>query len=413
MFENQKFPIKWVVTGVVSVLAIIMFLFVNPFAWNDAGERTVVQQMSGKQFVQFESGVYYAGLFAKKTSWPNQISVSYSKQEANLELEDNGIEIGKIGVRFGGDATTADVSGIAQYILPNDEKDMILIHNTHRTPQSLVTKRLSPYTKECLQSAAQLMSSEMHYSGGRAQMSQDYIDQLKSGTFILQTKEYVEYDSLEKAKKRIYQTVVQTDKNGQVKRKVSSIKEYGITVADASITDVDYEKRVDDMLAKKIDASTAASVSKQRLMTAQQQALTAEAEGKKKLVEIEYTQKQEQTKQVVAAQTKVELAKQDLEQQRIAKMAATEEASKVKILADAEAYKKRAVIQANGALEQKLDAWVKVNKEYAAAMSNSNWVPTTVMGGNGSSHNTEAASLIQLMMAKTAKEINLDMKTSK
>jgi ribosome modulation factor len=35
------------------------------------------------------------------------------------------------------------------------------------------------------------------------------------------------------------------------------------------------------------------------------------------LVEIEYQQKQEQTKQVVAAQTKVEVAKQDMEQQRI------------------------------------------------------------------------------------------------
>ena len=49
------------------------------------------------------------------------------------------------------------------------------------------------------------------------------------------------------------------------------------------------------MLKKKIDAATMASVSKQRLMTAEQQKLTAKAEGERKLTEIEYVQKQEQT----------------------------------------------------------------------------------------------------------------------
>ena len=37
-------------------------------------------------------------------------------------------------------------------------------------------------------------------------------------------------------------------------RKFSSIKEYSVIVGDAQIIDVDYEKKVDEMLAKKIDA---------------------------------------------------------------------------------------------------------------------------------------------------------------
>ena len=76
---------------------------------------------------------------AKEKEWPNQISVTYQAETPTMELEDNGIEVGQISIRFS-DATTADVKGITQYILPADEKEMILIHNTHRTPVSLVTK---------------------------------------------------------------------------------------------------------------------------------------------------------------------------------------------------------------------------------------------------------------------------------
>ena len=72
-------------------------------------------------------------------------------------------------------------------------------------------------------------------------------------------------------------------KTGLAKRKISSIKEYGITVADAAITDVDYEEKVDSKLVKIIDAATKSAISKQELMTAQQQTLTAKAKGEQAL----------------------------------------------------------------------------------------------------------------------------------
>jgi hypothetical protein len=237
----------------------------------------------------------------KKKNGRTRYLLLTKENAAKAELEDNGIEVGQIMIRFS-DATTANVKGITQFILPSDEHEMILIHNTHRTPGSLVAKRLAPYTKECLQSSAQLMSSEKHYGGGRAQMAQDFLDQLKEGVYLLKTEESFVFDSLAGEKKRIYQTEMQVDpKSALPKRKTSSIKEYGITVADAAITDVDYEDKVDQKLIKIIDAVTKSSISKQELMTAQQQTLTAKAKGEQALVEIEYQQKQEQTRQVVEA----------------------------------------------------------------------------------------------------------------
>lgn len=409
--SGMNFPLKKVLYGVGGFFAFIIFLWINPFAWNDGGERTVVQQMSGKQFVQFTPGIYYQGLFAKEKQWPNQISVTYQETEPDFDLDDNGIEVGKINVRFS-DATTADIKGITQYILPSTEKDMIFIHNTHRTPESLVQKRLAPYTKECLQSSAQLMSSEKHYGGGRAQMAQDFLDQLSSGVYLLSTNEQFVYDSLEKEKKRIYLTEKQIAKDGQVKRKQSSISEYGITVADAAITDVDYEDKIDQKLVKIIDAVTKAAISKQDLMKAQQEALTAEAEGKKELVAIEYATKKDQTKQVVEAETKVRVAEQDKLQQKIAYEGAILEAKKIKELAEANAYAKRTEMQADGALEKKLKAYVEVQEKWADAFSKytGNVVPQIQSGGTGGSTNG-AVNFAEIMTMKAQRDLALDMKT--
>lgn len=401
---------KAIALGVVSVIFIILFMIVNPFSWNDAGNRTVVERTTGEQIVQFAPGIFYAGFFAKEKEWPNQISVTYQEATAELELEDNGIEVGQIMIRFS-DATTANVKGITQFILPADEKEMILIHNTHRTPQSLVVKRLAPYTKECLQSSAQLMSSEKHYGGGRAQMAQDFMDQLKEGVFLLVTDENIVYDSLAGEKKRIYQTEIQVDKkSGIPKRKLSSIKEYGITVADAAITDVDYEEKVDDKLIKIIDAVTKSSISKQELMTAQQQTLTAKAKGEQALVEIEYQQKQEQTKQVVEAETKVKVAEQDKLQQKIAYEGAILEAKKIKELADAQAYARSRIMQADGALEMKLNAQIEIQKVWADAFSKYTGAIVPQIQTGGTTTGNGALNFMDIMTAKTAKDFALDLK---
>lgn len=170
-----------------------------------------------------------------------------------------------------------------------------------------------------------------------------------------------------------------------------------------------YAAQVDIKLAKIIDAATKSAISKQELMTAQQQALTAKAQGEKELVDIEYTTKKDQTKQVVEAETKVRVAEQDKLQQRIQAEAAELEARKIKILADADAYKKRTTIQANGVLEQKLAAYVETQKAWAEAFSKytGNVVPQVQTGGN---QGNGAVNFMELMGIKAAKDLSVDLK---
>ena len=252
----------------------------------------------------------------------------------------------------------------------------------------------------------------MHYSGGRATMAQNYLDQLQRGVYLLSTVEKNEFDSIAGENKKIYENVFQTDTAGNKLRKFSSIKEYGITVADAQITTVDYEQRVDDMLAKKIESATRASVSKQEAITAQQQAISAKAEGERNLITIEYEQKQEQTRQVVQAETQVKLAEQDKQKQRIAAEAAELEARKVKTLADAEAYAKAKVMAADGALDKKLEAYKYVMAEGFKAIGNYEgaWVPSIISGGAGTGSNNAAFNMMEMLSIKAAKDLSLDLK---
>ena len=220
---------------------------------------------------------------------------------------------------------------------------MLQLHSEYVNREYLALKGLQPYTIECLKNSAQLMDSEQHYSGGRAQLSQYFQDQLEEGLFILDIQETFTRDTLTGETKRIYANKIRVNSDGVKVRKESDLKRFGIRIASATIENVDYEAQVDEKLKKKIGASTRESVSKQNLVTAQQEAMTAEAEGRKRLVEIEYKEKQVQTQQLVQAETAVRLAEKDKEKQRIALEAAKLEAQKIKALAEAEAYAKQKV----------------------------------------------------------------------
>ncbi|NJO59707.1 MAG: hypothetical protein HC836_15790 [Richelia sp. RM2_1_2] len=57
--------LKSIVIAVLTVVLLITFIALNPFSWNDAGNRTVVERTDGTQIVQFAPGIF-TQVFAKK-----------------------------------------------------------------------------------------------------------------------------------------------------------------------------------------------------------------------------------------------------------------------------------------------------------------------------------------------------------
>ena len=70
-------------------------------------------------------------------------------------------------------------------------------------------------------------------------------------------------------------------------------------------------------------------------------------------------------------------------------------------------------MQADGALTLKLDAWLKAQGLWADAIAKYQgaWVPSVVMGGGpmGTSSGSGATTLVDLLTAKTARDLGLDL----
>ena len=395
---------KFLASAILMLGAVIVLLLVNPFGYNDLGYREVVETPTGKKYVIFNNGVYLKFPGSKISTYPNVLTISHRGEKTGSTVEGNLILI-----RFN-DATEARAQTVVRFRMPDIESDMLQLHSEYVNGEYLALKGLQPYTIECLKNSAQLMDSEQHYSGGRAQLSQYFQDQLEDGLFILDIQEIFTKDTLTGENKRIYANKIRINSEGVKVRKESDLKRFGIRIASATIENVDYEAQVDEKLKKKIGASTRESVSKQNLVTAQQEAMTAEAEGRKRLVEIEYKEKQVQTQQLVQAETAVRLAEKDAEKQRIALQAAKLEAQKIKALAEAEAYAKQKVMAADGALDKKLAAYKDVQEVWANAFMNykGDLVPKFQTGG-GTKGNA-GLDFMEIMSAKAAMDLNLNTK---
>jgi len=139
---------------------------------------------------------------------------------------------------------------------------------------------------------------------------------------------------------------------------------------------------------------------------AEQQALTVEAEGKAMVMTAKYEIEQEKVRAVVSANQKLEVA-------RIERKAAEQEKQRQILLGQGEATRKRLVMQADGALNQKLEAVVTINAAYAKAIAEYKgaWVPSIVMGGSPgqAAPGSGARNFIDLLMMRAARDLGVDL----
>lgn len=361
---------KWLLY-IVAVLALALVF--NPFTRTAAGFRTFVETVNGQQKIFFNPGFHYAGFFSKTTDYPNVLTTVFANEPTdNVTASEPAFTI-----RFN-DATKAEAQATIRWSLPNDEDAMIALHRAYRSPDRLAKNSLSPYARECLKFAAQLMESETHYSGGRAKMKEDFRDQLQNGQYVLEYKTEYVTDSLTHERNKITTSFIRLGKDGEAKRIKSDIQKYRIEVDFAAIDDVDYEEIVDLKLKQKIEQSTLESVSKQSLITAQQEALTEKARGEQMLAKVKAEREADKLQAVISAQKEKEVAR--------------EEALKAKFIADKIAEEGRAQAEANRALvsagltpEQRMTMDIEIADKVSANLSQIKFPEIMIFGGGSTS----------------------------
>jgi len=412
-----EFNPKWIIPlGVVAAGVISAPML---FGINDAGDRTVIQYPTGTLYVRFEPGIYMLW-FGRETKYRDVLTYDFDKANANGEAT---IDEPGIPVRYQ-DGGIGTIYGKVRFNLPSIEIDMLKLHKAFRSNNGVAQKLLKPVTEESQNLTAGLMTSEAAYAEKRGTFIEWSRDQLTNGKY--QTRLDVTVEEDESTGKKIERAipVISFGDDGQPKHVNSDLLVYGIEISGYQITDWDFEKKTLEQISAKREATMAIITAKANAERARQESITAEEQGKANVMKAKYEKEVEKQKSVVDAERqkqvaviegaqKVDVAKQARMEAEQRKLAAVEYKQEQIFRGEGDAAYKRKVMEADGALAQKLEAFVRINERYAQAIEKQKWVPEVMMGAGGSSSGSAANDLINLFMTKTAKDLSIDMAMKK
>ena len=426
-------PRSAILLGVtVVVLVITVALSSQIIETVSAGTYQVKQAaITGTMSVKMTPGLWWQW-FGDITSWPTAETYYFTADKDEGGPGDNSIE-----VTFN-DGSMCRISGTCRVMMPVTEQEALnlVIKSGFRTHNQLEDKLVLPIIRNALNRTANLMSARESYSDKRPEFINWAWDQIQTGLYETDEETRKERDvvSGEMVTKTV--KIIRKDEKGNILRQANPLHNTGINLSNFEVKEFIYSDRVKEQIATQQQALMAVSTARANAQKAEQDALTREAEGKAKVMEAKYEEEQKKVRAVVEAQKEKEVAEtaaaKELavakQQKLIAETNAQREVEVAKLQKDAaestkqrnilegqgEAEKKHLIMEADGALKQKLDAYIEVNRLYAEAIAKytGSWVPSVVMGSGGASGSapmTGPQSLIDLLTAKTAKDLALDL----
>ncbi|MBI6885149.1 SPFH domain-containing protein [Pseudomonas putida] len=425
--------------AIAAAMLMMYVLFRGAVVWNDAGYQTHIRTIFGQERVVSETG-YAFRWFGPATAWPREMTVQSVADIRSLPKGDfDGIGssvIPAFPITFLG-GVTGTVDSNIRIILPNGDQ-FLQLAKSYRNPENFVVQSVIPIVKNTLQSTAQMMSADDYFGGGRSEFARSFADQMAEGIFLVRPVEKQIHNTRMAAQGAVAQdgkdqgefgggqsTIIVTEKvigkDGLPVRLERQFGKLGILLADANVLNIDPNEQFKKRMVDVQTSQAQLMVARQGRQTADEQKKLVTAKGEMEVEEkrqitlrdqVEKTTNAETAKRLVIIEAEREQQKAEIERKtaQVQFEKAQIDAQTTKALADAEAYKKRVVIQANGALEQKLAAIIQINKDWAAAAQNAP-VPGVVMGGGSGSVSRQAdiGSLMEIMAAKAAKDLQLDM----
>jgi regulator of protease activity HflC (stomatin/prohibitin superfamily) len=423
--------LKFVIGSAISLLA-----FLIAFSWaagtNLAGWTTITQMpVSGTMSVYTDPGMYWSW-GGTETAYKQACTISFGNDKDETTIHDSAA-MPAISVQFN-DNGTAMCYGNVRYELPVEHDRMQLIHNKYRSYQHLVDALLAKHTANVVGATAQMFSAEDTYSGARAEFQRLAQDQLQNGIYQTDVKEVETEDPLSHEKRRGKKVSIRKDTNGNPLRVDNPLNEFGIKCSQFLLSrNFQYEEGVLAQISAQREAYMRTVTARAVAQQATQDVITAKARGEAEATTAEYKKLVIQKEAVVEAETEKKVAetqaekqkavaeltkqmfeiqaKQRLEVATLDKQAAEQTRQKDILLGEGEASRKKAIMEADGALELKLQALKEINQAYAQAIKDyrGNWMPTVQMGAaNGSDGMSSASQLINMLMIKTAKDLAID-----
>ena len=336
------------------------------------------------------------------------------------------------------DQVDAKGSATVRFRIPDDPAEFLRMAREYRIPSNLLKTELIPAFKTTLQATASLMSAEEYFSGARTDFINEFDSQIRDGIYIVKREQVIIKDAAGPANasanaskgihqdkfgdgtKIVFKVKKQYD-NGVLRKTKQTFVDFGITVVSARVTDMVPNDLFINRMKAKQKASADKAVAREKRSFEVQSRLLAIAKGEREIAEKQAAAKVVQIEKTTNAETAKQLAltvaNQAKEQAIIDKQTsktllekAKIDANAIKIIADAEAYKRSKIIKSDNALQAKLDTELAIQKVWADAYAN-RAVPQYVFGSNGNTPtggDSETSNLMKLMTLQAAKVLNYD-----
>lgn len=393
--------------GLTVVLAVVATLFC--FQWwevNSVTDIMVVQSpISGEITIYTDPGLKTVG-FGHVTIYPKREEYIFGTPDSSRERPDTG----PITVRFN-DNAHADVSGSVSWEMPLDHDKVLALHTKFGSEEAVTTQVVAKALGNSMYMTGPLMSSTESASARRAELLQRIDDQMQHGIYTTDVHDEKIKDAVSGDDKTIKVVKLRDSANpedfGYVRQEKSPIQEFGIRTFNLGLTEIKYDKAVEAQLREQQEAIAKVQSAIADAKKAEQDAITAELHGKALVAQSKAEQDAANAKDVALANMRKTVA--DLDAQ-------TAESKKKALISEGEgeAKKRELIMAADGALAVRTEAWVKVNANYADALRGAKITPDVVMGGGSgdAGMNNPVVNLINLLMAKTAKDLSLDVEPS-
>lgn len=376
---------------VLSVSAIILFfaLFLSNsiLETNEAGYFQIKQAaITGNMSVRFNEGTYFQW-FGKITPYKNVATVGIGNEKG-----EGSADIDAVPVIFN-DGSKAEISGLVRVKLPStDEQALNLKREYSGGYDHFIRSAVVPIVNNAIKLSANLRSAQDAYTT-LALFQQAVEDQLKNGIYVTRSDRVeIERSTGETEKQQV--TVIVYDSTGNPIRMPNRLQRLGCEVLECVIDVPTFDQNVEKMIAARKDEAMKTELAKQSALRAQQDAITAQAQGEANVATARYEKEVEKVREVTDAQKAFEVEALNAKK-------ALETAKRIEAEGAAQASANRALVAAGLTPVQEMEMRIKiadvVSKNIAAAPT-----PAVVMGGGANGSTDE---LMKVFGAERAVEL--------
>jgi regulator of protease activity HflC (stomatin/prohibitin superfamily) len=333
------------------------------------------------------------------------------------------------------DGSKCKLSGTCRVDMPrlNQEAIDLITKHGYRDHDQVETKLLLPTIRRSLVMTANFYSAKESYSNKRGDFLAMAWDQIEKGLYVTKEKHEKGVDDVSGAAITIIKKEVVLNDDGTPMREKNPLDGTGIKLSNFEIKEYLYEERVAQQIKTQQELTMAVQTAMAKAREAEQTKLTSEAQGQADVMKAKYEKETEKMRAtveaekekavaVITAQKLVDIATKEKEQALVVanrnrevseielKAAMLEKQRQIE-LGTGESERRRMVLAADGALTQKLDAFVTAQTVWAAAFKERK-VPTMIMGGGSGSTDKDALGMNEMLTLMFAKQMGLNLDLS-